>query len=244
MGGAVSHGVDNNDLIDKLCEAGYIRSPEVTFALRAVDRALYFPEGRENLAYRDLAYKNGDVHLSAPCIYCEVLEGLELRNGLSFLNIGSGTGYLSTVAGLILCENGTNHGIEVCSNLVRFAENKMQLFLQGSMPSILGVEFCDPVFVVGNGLCLNPYYRQYDRVYCGAAVSSDYEDYMKSLVKVGGILIMPFDDKVRINQGKCVLSLSENHTHVENLTGNSWEKYRSSGRNQTHALLSATLEAQ
>ena len=197
MGGAVSHGVDNNDLIDKLGEAGYIRSPDVMFALRAVDRALYFPEGRESLAYRDLAYKNGEIHLSAPCIYCEVLEGLQLRKGLSFLNIGSGTGYLSTVAGLLLSSNGTNHGVEISSNLVQFAENKMKAFLEEAMPNIFGVEFCDPVFVTGNGLCLNPCYRQYDRVYCGAAVSSQYEDYMKSLVKVGGILIMPFDDKVK-----------------------------------------------
>ena len=196
MGGAVSHGIDNNDLINKLCEAGYIRSPNITFALRAVDRALYFPAGRENLAYRDLAYKNRDVHLSAPCIYCEVLEGLELGEGLSFLNIGSGTGYLSTVAGLLLGANGMNHGIEICSNLVEFAQNKMQLFLEKSMPNIFGVEFCDPVFFTGNGLCLSPCFCQYDRVYCGAAVSPEYEDYMKSLIKVGGILIMPFDDKV------------------------------------------------
>ena len=208
----MSHGVDNNDLIDKLCEAGYVRSPEVTFALRAVDRALYFPAGRGNLAYRDLAYKNGDVHLSAPCIYCEVLEGLELGKGLSFLNIGSGTGYLSTVAGLLLSASGTNHGIEICNNLVEFAQNKMQLFLEKSMPNIFGVEFCDPVFVSGNGLCLNPCYRQYDRVYCGAAVSSQYEDYMKSLIKVGGILVMPFDDKVwkESGQGVCFIMLISN----------------------------------
>ena len=202
----MSHGVDNNDLVDKLSEAGYIRSPDVTFALRAVDRALYFPAGRENLAYRDLAYKNGDVHLSAPCIYCEVLEGLQLREGLSFLNIGSGTGYLSTVAGLLLGANGQNHGIEICGNLVKFAQNKMQLFLEKSMPNILGVEFCDPLFLTGNGLCLSLCDCQYDRVYCGAAVSSAYEDYMKSLIKVGGILIMPFDDKVE--QNLCVKSCS------------------------------------
>lgn len=196
MGGAVSHGIDNNDLIDKLCAAGYIRSPDVEFALRAVDRALYFPEGCENLAYRDLAYKNGDIHLSAPCIYCEVLDGLELTAGLSFINIGSGTGYLSTLTGLLLGTSGTNHGIEICNNLVEFSQNKMKAFLEKAMPNIFCVEFCEPVFVAGNALSMNPLYRQYDRVYCGAAVSSTYIDHMKSLVKVGGILVMPSEDKV------------------------------------------------
>ena len=192
----MSHGLDNDDLISKLCQADYIKSPKVEFALRAVDRALYFPEGRESLAYRDLAYKNGDIHLSAPCIYCEVLEGLELREGLSFLNIGSGTGYLSTLAGLLLGANGTNHGVEICKNVVHFAQMKLQNFLNDVMPKMFGVEFCEPFFVVGDGLCINPCYRQYDRVYCGAAVDSKHEDYMKSLIKVGGILVMPFHDTV------------------------------------------------
>lgn len=102
MGGAVSAGEDNDDLIDNLMEAGYIRSPSVERVFRAVDRAHYFtPEFQDN-AYKDLAWKNGNLHLSAPCIYSEVMENLKLLPGLSFLNLGSGTGYLSTMVGLIL----------------------------------------------------------------------------------------------------------------------------------------------
>ena len=106
MGGAVSAGEDNDELIDNLVEADYIKSPHIERVFRAVDRAEYYlPDHREN-AYKDLAWKHGNIHLSAPCIYSEVMESIKLDAGMSFLNLGSGTGYLSTLAGLILGKFG------------------------------------------------------------------------------------------------------------------------------------------
>lgn len=58
-------------------------------------------------------------------------------------------------------------------------------------------DFCEPSFVTGNCLEIAPDCSQYDRVYCGAGVRKEHEDYMKSLLKVGGILVMPLEEKVR-----------------------------------------------
>lgn len=104
MGGAVSAGEDNDDLIDNLKEAQYIRTEKVEQAFRAIDRGDYYLDGYRDSAYKDLAWKHGNIHLSAPCIYSEVMEALKLQPGLSFLNLGSGTGYLSTMVGLIIGE--------------------------------------------------------------------------------------------------------------------------------------------
>ena len=104
MGGAVSAGEDNDELIDNLKEAHYIRSDLVERAFRAIDRADYYLEEYRDNAYKDLAWRHGNIHLSAPCSYSEVMEALDLQPGLSFLNLGSGTGYLSTMVGLILGE--------------------------------------------------------------------------------------------------------------------------------------------
>lgn len=110
MGGAVSAGEDNDELIDNLKEAQYIRTELVEQAFRAVDRADYYLEEFKENAYKDLAWKHGNIHLSAPCIYSEVMEALDLQPGLSFLNLGSGTGYLSSMVGLILGKAGESVG--------------------------------------------------------------------------------------------------------------------------------------
>ncbi|XP_014240393.1 protein-L-isoaspartate O-methyltransferase domain-containing protein 1-like [Cimex lectularius] len=195
MGSAVSAGHDHDDLIDKLKKADYITTPIVESAFRAVDRGFYFlPECIQN-AYKDLAWKNGNIHLSAPCIYGKVLESLKLAPGLSFLNLGSGTGYFSTVAGLILGPYGVNHGIELHADVTEYAYNKLSQF-KSTSPALDCFEFCDPQFITGNSLCISSGSRQYDRVYCGAACPENHENYMKNLLKIGGILVMPINEQL------------------------------------------------
>lgn len=50
--------------------------------------------------------------------------------------------------------------------------------------------------MAGNCLEIPPDNRQYDRVYCGAGVQREHENYMKNLLKVGGILVLPLEEKV------------------------------------------------
>lgn len=45
-------------------------------------------------------------------------------------------------------------------------------------------------------MCLTSDTRTYDRVYCGAACPEIYESYMKNLLRVGGILVMPLNDQL------------------------------------------------
>ncbi|KAK8778749.1 hypothetical protein V5799_019908 [Amblyomma americanum] len=199
MGGAVSAGEDNDELVDHLVEADYIRSPDVEGALRAVDRAHYYADGCKENAYRDLAWKQGNLHLSAPCIYSEVLEALQLRPGMSFLNLGSGTGYLSTVAGLLLGSHGVNHGVELHEDVVQYARLKVSQFMRSSQ-ALEEHDFCEPRFVVGNCLTLDAGGRRYDRIYCGASCPPEQAAVLKALLKIGGMLVMPCNDQV------CVLT--------------------------------------
>lgn len=195
MGGAVSAGEDNDELVDNLVEAEYIKTPLIERVFRAVDRGSYYAEGCKENAYRDLAWKHGNLHLSAPCIYSEVMESLQLKCGMSFLNLGSGTGYLSTMVGLILGPYGINHGVELHEDVVEYARNKLDEFKRVS-PALDRYEFCPPRFVTGNCLLLDTSMHQYDRVYCGVTCPTEHENYMKNLICVGGILVMPFNDQL------------------------------------------------
>lgn len=76
------------------------------------------------------------------------MEGLELRPGLSFLNVGSGTGYLSTLVGLIIGSSGISHGVEVHPLVVEYSTKKMSQFLENS-PTLDEFDFCEPKFYGG-----------------------------------------------------------------------------------------------
>lgn len=191
----MSTGENNDELIDNLVEADYIKTKLVEKVFRAVDRANYYLPDHRGAAYKDLAWKHKNLHLSAPCIYSEVMEALQLEPGLSFLNLGSGTGYLSTMVGLILGPYGTNHGIEQHPDVVEYALERLEEFKKTS-PSFDDFDFCEPKFVVGNCLQLNSACPLYDRVYVGAGCPQEHENYMKNLIKVGGVLVMPLSDKL------------------------------------------------
>ena len=113
---------------------------------------------------------------------------------------------LCTLKALVLCivmfagPYGINHGVEYHQDVIEYAKEKLEAFKKRS-PSFDEFEFCEPVFTVGNCLMLPSGCRLYDRVYCGAACPQEHENYMKNLIKIGGILVMPLNDQVRPGHG-------------------------------------------
>lgn len=62
-------------------------------------------------------------------MYVTVLSNLELRRGQAFLNIGSGSGYLSCLAACLLGEGGLSHGIDINQDVVAHSQVSFQLFV-------------------------------------------------------------------------------------------------------------------
>lgn len=80
---------------------------------------------------------------------------------MSFLNIGSGTGYFSCLAGYIIKHHGINHGIELHEDLLEFSKERINDFLSNG--PVDAKEICPPVLLTGNCFQLDPGQLKYDR---------------------------------------------------------------------------------
>ena len=96
---------------------------------------------------------------------------------------------------MVLGSHGINHGIEIFPDVIEYAQERLQTFMKENS-AIDEYEFCVPQFEKGNCLSLAPSKRRYNRVYCGAGCPESFENYMKQLLEVGGILVMPMNDQL------------------------------------------------
>lgn len=106
---------------------------------------------------------------------------MPLEAGMSFLNVGSGTGYFNSIVSELVGDQATNHGVDIWPETVAHAEHRCRL---------LGKHTIE--FMVGNVYQLNVNNTtRYDRIYLGACANSKSK-YLYRLLEVGGILIGPF----------------------------------------------------
>ncbi|KAF0690455.1 Aste57867_18187 [Aphanomyces stellatus] len=124
-----SSGSTNDELAMALKGHDIIKSKDVLDAFRTVDRAHFVPRNMVSRAYKDYPIREGNVHLSAPHIYAQVMEALELTHGVSFLNIGSGSGYLSCLVGAITGKDAINHGLEIDGTVVQACRSSLEMYM-------------------------------------------------------------------------------------------------------------------
>ncbi|VVC42966.1 S-adenosyl-L-methionine-dependent methyltransferase [Cinara cedri] len=173
-------------LLNYLMDTIMIKNINEEKALRSVDIRSYF----DIEEYQNQLESTKWLKIYENLFAVESLINLQLSSGHKFLNIGSGIGYISTLAGLLIGKNGVNHGIEVNERFVDLAREKLAEFNMNSA-AIDHFDFCEPIFIHGNA-CELLSAGYYDRVYCEAAVPSDKLEFMKSLVKINGILVIPY----------------------------------------------------
>ena len=124
-------------------------------------------------------------HLTGSFSCAKAASGKDLRPGLSFLNVGSGTGYLSALAHELLGPTSVHVGLERHPSLVARA--------RASCASAKNV-----VFEVGDlydvDVTAAP---RFDRIYVGAGARADARRAVLRRLKPGGVGVGPFEDRDR-----------------------------------------------
>lgn len=189
-----------------LKKRGAIESAEVAEAFCRVDRSAFVPTSSEHCAWEDAPLRAWDddaqcvVHLSAPSIYATALEALDLKNSesgaLSFLNIGSGAGYLSALAATILGPNSVHHCVEISRPLVARCRATFERASArehrddfGAVPELRHVKVhVASCFDLKLAECMS-----FDRIYVGAGARASDARFLSKLLKPGGVIVGPFE---------------------------------------------------
>lgn len=160
-----------------------IESADVLKAIEAVPRHLFLNSSFIEHAYEDKAFPIGSGQtISRPHTVAFQTELLELKRGEKVLEIGTGSGYQTSV----LLEMGAK---------VFTVERQKELFDKTKvfLPSI----GYNTKFFYGDGYKGIPTFAPYDKIIITAGAPSVPNDLLNQL-KVGGRMVIPLGDKIQI----------------------------------------------
>ncbi|GKY90528.1 hypothetical protein MPSEU_000026500 [Mayamaea pseudoterrestris] len=195
-----SSGSNNDEMVSNLKRFGVIASPAVEEAFRAVDRRFFVPTNTRHLAHIDQPLREGNVHISAPHMYGAIVEALDLTPSscTTFLNIGSGTGYLSCIVSHILGSASTTFGVDIDAQVLAHSTRAVDEWLDSRANGDKGLAQMEVVH--GNGLCISSDQGEgaigFDRIYVGAAIKKQSMNQLVELLKPGGIFVGPVEDEL------------------------------------------------
>jgi len=166
------------ELIDRLIEAGYLKSMPVIQAMRSVRRDAFLPPELERHAYEDTPLPIGyEQTISAPHMVALMCESALLARGQKVLEIGAGSGYHACVISRI-----TGSTVYTVERLDKLAEQARRNLKRAG---------CDKVVViVGDGTLGYEERAPYDRIIVAAAAPNVPPPLIEQL-KDGGKLLIP-----------------------------------------------------
>ncbi len=181
-------------LIDDLIKDGWLKTPRIIAAFRAIKRQDFLSEDIKNLAELNEALPIGwEQTISQPLVVAFMLEKLQPRPGEKILDIGSGSGWTSALLAHIVGEKGKVIAIEIIPELVEFGKSNVAKynFIKSGI-----VEF---ICADGN----NGYSKEapYDKILCSASARELPEEWKKQL-KTGGRIVTPIGNSIWVFEKK------------------------------------------
>jgi len=181
-----AHGNSNIELVSQLKQYGIIRSIGVLEAMKNTDRAIYSKNLED--AYVDRPHSIGyGVTISAPHMHATALELLEekiKKPGSRTLDIGSGSGYLTSCLARLSGSNSKVIGIDIVEPLVEWSIHN----INNDDPDL--IKSGRVVIKYGDGWKGDPENAPFDAIHVGAA-AEELPEILVNQLKPEGRLIIP-----------------------------------------------------
>jgi len=176
-------------LIDTLIEEGWLKTPRIIEAFRKIKRADFLPEETKDLAELNEALPIGyGQTISQPLVVAFMIELLKPEEGEKILDIGSGSGWTTTLLAEIVGEKGKVIAIDIVPELVEFGKNNVAKynFLEKGI-----VEF-----ICADGSQGYKKEAPLDKILASASVQDRIPQAWKEQLKIGGRIVTPIGSSI------------------------------------------------
>ena len=175
------------DLIQGLVQEGHLRTPRIIEAFQAIKRVDFMRDGTKPLAHVDapIPISYGQT-ISQPLVVAFMLELLEPKEGEKILDIGSGSGWTTTLLSKIVGTEGKVIAIELLPQLKEFGErNAARYNLTEGIAE----------FICGDGSKGWEEKAPYDKILVSAEAKKLPSE-LKRQLKVGGRIVIPLGHSI------------------------------------------------
>lgn len=175
-------------LVNDLMTKGYLKSDLVIDAFSEISRMEFVPRELELEAEQDIALPIGfGQTISQPLVVAFMLELLDVQRGHKMLDVGSGSGWTTSLLAYMVGSEGKVIGIERIKELKEFGEQNAEKF--GFIKKGIAE------FYEGDGSKGLPDKAPFDRILV-SAVSYEIPQELKDQLKVGGKMVMPIRNSI------------------------------------------------
>ena len=173
-------------LTGDLIKYGYLKTPEIISAFHKIDRADFVPEELKSEAAANTPLPIGyGQTISQPLTVAFMLELLKPKKGNKILDVGSGSGWQSSLLACIVGTNGKVFAVERIPELSEFGRENSQKY-----------NFENLEFITGDGSRGYEKEALYDRIIVAASAFSKIPEELKKQLKIGGRLVVPVKNSI------------------------------------------------